>query len=109
MKRFKKFYVEITSICNLACTFCPQTQRAKGFIQVEDFEKRLEQIKPFTDYIYFHLKGEPLLHPKIDELLDLSQKHGFKVNLTSNGTLLHKVKEKNFDKAGAAPNEFFLA
>ncbi|ANY69245.1 radical SAM protein [Paenibacillus algorifonticola] len=108
MKRFKKFYVEITSICNLACTFCPQTQRAKGFIQVEDFEKRLEQIKPFTDYIYFHLKGEPLLHPKIDELLDLSQKHGFKVNLTSNGTLLHKVKEKILTKPALRQMNFSL-
>ncbi|MET1168097.1 radical SAM protein, partial [Bacillus velezensis] len=37
MKTFKKVYIEITSICNLACSFCPQTQRAKGFIDPEVF------------------------------------------------------------------------
>ncbi|QAY65747.1 radical SAM/SPASM domain-containing protein [Paenibacillus protaetiae] len=92
MKKFKKFYMEITSVCNLACSFCPQTQRAKGFINVEDFTQRLDQIRPHTDYIYFHLKGEPLMHPKIGQLLDLSHERGFQVNITTNGTLLHKVK-----------------
>ncbi|GAA0352739.1 radical SAM/SPASM domain-containing protein [Bacillus horti] len=97
-KRFKKFYVEITSVCNLACSFCPPTQRAAGFIKVEDFEKRLDEIKPFTDYIYFHLKGEPLMHPKLDQLLDLSAEKGFKVNLTTNGTLLNKAKHRLVNK-----------
>ncbi len=72
LKKFKKFYLEITSVCNLACSFCPPTERQKQFLSVEDFSKRLDQIKPHTDYIYLHVKGEPLLHPKIDKLLDLS-------------------------------------
>lgn len=94
MKKFKKFYIEITSVCNLACTFCPPTERKASFIKVDDFKKTLDQIKPHAEYIYFHVKGEPLLHPKIDVLLDLAYEQGFKVNLTTNGTLLHKVKDK---------------
>lgn len=94
MKKFKKFYIEITSVCNLACTFCPPTERKASFIKVEDFQKTLEQVRPHTDYLYFHVKGEPLLHPKIDLLLDLAHEYGFKVNLTTNGTLLHKAKHK---------------
>lgn len=39
MKKFKKFYLEITSVCNLACSFCPPTERQKQFISVEDFAK----------------------------------------------------------------------
>lgn len=98
MKKFKKFYVEVTSVCNLACSFCPPTERKASFLSVEDFEQRLEQIKPFTDHIYLHVKGEPLLHPKIDQLLDISYEKGLKVNLTSNGTLLPKVKHKLIGK-----------
>ena len=45
------------------------------------FCKRLDQIKPHTDYIYLHVKGEPLLHPKIDQLLDLSHEKGLKLIL----------------------------
>ncbi|WP_096201702.1 radical SAM/SPASM domain-containing protein [Bacillus sp. FJAT-45350] len=93
-KRFKKFYIEITSICNLACSFCPPTKRAYKFIEVDAFRNILDQIKPYTDYIYLHVKGEPLLHTKIDELLDISHEKGFKVNITSNGTLINKAKHK---------------
>lgn len=108
MKRFKKFYIETTSICNLSCTFCPPTQRAKGFLQVEDFKKTLDQIKPHTDYIYFHVKGEPLLHPKIEELLDISHEKGFKVNITTNGTLIKKAKPKIINKPALRQMNFSL-
>ncbi|WP_028610734.1 radical SAM/SPASM domain-containing protein [Paenibacillus harenae] len=108
MRKFKKFYIETTSICNLSCTFCPPTQRAKGFISIEDFTKTLDQIKPFTDYIYFHVKGEPLLHPKIGELLDIAHEKGFKVNITSNGTLITKNKAKLLNKPALRQINFSL-
>ncbi|MCL7747511.1 radical SAM/SPASM domain-containing protein [Halalkalibacter alkaliphilus] len=108
MKKFKKFYLEITSICNLACSFCPPTERQKQFISVEDFSKRLDQIKPHTDYIYLHVKGEPLLHPKIDQLLDVSHEKGFKVNITSNGTLINKNKHKLLNKPALRQMNFSL-
>lgn len=108
MKKFKKFYIEITNVCNLSCTFCPPTERKASFIKVEDFEKTLDQVKPHTDYIYFHVKGEPLLHPKIDQLLDLSHEKGFKVNLTTNGTLLHKAKHKILGKPALRQINFSL-
>jgi radical SAM protein with 4Fe4S-binding SPASM domain len=108
MKKFKKFYVEITSICNLACSFCPPTERAKQFIEIEQFKNILDQIKPHTKYIYFHVKGEPLLHPKIDQLLDISHEKGFKVNITTNGTLLKKAKHKIFQKPALRQMNFSL-
>ncbi len=98
MKRFKKVYIEITNICNLQCEFCPKTNREQKFISTSEFSYILDEIKEFTDYIYFHVKGEPLLHPKIGELLDISYNKGFKVNITTNGTLLSKVKEKLIGK-----------
>ncbi len=108
MKKFNKVYVEITSSCNLACYFCPPTERAKQFIEVEQFKHVLDQIKPHTDYIYLHVKGEPLLHPKIDELLDISAEKGFKVNITTNGTLLKKAKNKIFMKEAIRQMNFSL-
>lgn len=94
MKKFKKFYLEITSVCNLACTFCPETLRPKAFISIDQFERRLREIKPYTDYLNFHVKGEPLLHPKLAELLRISHMNGFKVNITTNGTLISKKKHQ---------------
>ncbi|NLL05575.1 MAG: radical SAM protein [Clostridiaceae bacterium] len=94
MKKFKKIYIEITNVCNLACSFCPKTMRAPEFMKIDTFSNVLEQIKPYTDYIFFHVKGEPLLHPDLDKFLDLSFDKGFKVNITSNGTLINRVKDK---------------
>lgn len=108
MKKFKKFYIEITSVCNLACSFCPQTKRQSNFISVDAFTKTLDEIKPHTDYIYYHVKGEPLLHPKIDELLDLSHERGFKVNITTNGTLINKAKSKILLKPALRQMNFSL-
>lgn len=98
MKRFKKVYLEITNVCNLKCDFCPETQRPPEYMSIERFVNLLEQIKPYTDYIYFHVKGEPLLHPHLDKFLDISYEKGFYVNITTNGTLLKKNKEKLINK-----------
>lgn len=93
MKRFKKVYIEITNICNLSCKFCPQTQRSPKFMKSEEFEWILNEVKPYTDHVYLHLKGEPLLHPDLPHLLDLCGHRSLNVNITTNGTLLHKVNQ----------------
>lgn len=98
-KFFKKFYIEITNVCNLACSFCPVTKRKPEFMDLDTFQFILGQIKPYTKHLYFHIKGEPLLHPKIDQFLDLAEQEGFLVNITSNGTLAYKVKDKLIGKA----------
>lgn len=108
MKTFKKVYIEITSVCNLACTFCPQTSRKANFIKLDTFNHILDQIKPHTNHIYLHVKGEPLLHPKIDELLDASHAKGFKVNITTNGTLINKAKPKILGKPALRQMNFSL-
>lgn len=108
MRTFKKVYIEITSVCNLACSFCPPTDRAKGLIKVEQFNHILDEIRPHTKYIYLHVKGEPLLHPRIDQLLDAAHAKGFKVNITTNGTLIKKNREKLLGKPALRQINFSL-
>ncbi len=85
---FKRIYIEITNVCNLQCPFCPPHNRKPEFMSLENFEKILNQIKPYTEYICLHVKGEPLLHPDFDKMAKLAYEKGFKINLTTNGTLL---------------------
>ncbi len=93
MKKFKKVYIEITNVCNLSCSFCPKTKREKKFLNIEEFRYRLQEVKPYTKYLYFHLMGEPLLNPNLKQFLTIANEEGFKVNLTTNGTLLNKNRE----------------
>lgn len=108
MRKFKKFYVEITNVCNLQCDFCPQTGRKPEFMSTDTFRLILDQIKDYTEYLYFHVKGEPLLHPRIDELLNISHEKGFQVNITTNGTMIHKVKDKLISKPALRQINFSL-
>ena len=90
MKRLRKIYLEISNVCNLHCTFCPGTRREKRFMTADEFATLLPKLRPWTDYLYFHLMGEPLCHPELAEFLRLAGDAGFKVILTTNGTLLEE-------------------
>ena len=91
--RFSKAYVEISNLCNLSCAFCPGTKRKKKAMTEDEFAALLPKLRPYTDFLYFHLMGEPLCHPKLSRFLELAHQACFKVILTTNGTLLHEHQE----------------
>ena len=93
MKRFNKVYLEISNVCNLKCSFCPGTKRRPKVMTESEFTALLPKLQAYTDFLYFHLMGEPLCHPDLERYLELAGEHGFKVILTTNGTLLHKQQE----------------
>ena len=88
MKKFKKVYIEITNKCNLNCSFCSKSNKKKRKMSTDEFENVLKKIDVYTDYIYLHVKGEPLLHSHFKDILELSSKYHKQVNITTNGTLL---------------------
>ena len=93
MKKFKKIYIEITNVCNLSCNFCPKTSRKYEFMQEDAFKKIIKSIKGYTEHVYFHLMGEPLLNKNLKRFLEISGENGLKVNITTNGTLINDVKD----------------
>ena len=86
--RFRKIYLEIGNICNLRCSFCPGTKRAPRMLTPEKFHILASRVRDYTEYLYFHLMGEPLLHPQLPALLAEAERLAFKVMITTNGTLL---------------------
>ena len=93
MRKLKKAYLEITNVCNLSCSFCPGTRRARGFLTPEQFCLLAGKLRPHTEYLYLHLMGEPLLHPRLEELLEAGEALDFRLMLTTNGTLLPQREE----------------
>lgn len=86
--KFKKVYIEITNVCNLNCSFCIKDNRIRKSMSVYEFENILKKIDGYTDYIYLHVKGEPLIHNNLDEILSLTSRYNKYVNITTNGVFL---------------------
>lgn len=108
VKKYKKVYIEITNRCNLKCSFCPQGIRTPKIMNLDEFRHILDEIKPYSDYVYLHVKGEPLSHPQIADFLDIAEEKDIKVNITTNGTLIERVGDKIIDKKAFRQINFSL-
>ena len=93
MSKFSKIYVEITNYCNLSCSFCSKDKRDKKEMSVDEFKVVIKKIKDYTKNIYLHVKGEPLLHSNLDEILSICEENNLNIRITTNGTLLSKKKD----------------
>lgn len=59
----------------------------------EEFRILARRLRPHTGFLYLHVMGEPLLHPQLGELLEIGAAEGFRLCLTTNGTLLEARHE----------------
>ena len=119
---YTRAYVEITNICNMACSFCHGHSRSPRRMTQPEFSRILAELKGKTDYVYYHLMGEPLTHPELPAFIRMAAAEGFKSVLTTNGTLLasrgdalldaglHKVSISlhSFEKDDPAGQETYL-
>ena len=97
--RFKKIYLEITNYCNKNCSFCSKDNREQKEMSLEEIKSILPDIKKYTDYVYLHVKGEPLLHSEFKEIINYLDSENMWINITTNGTLIDKhIKEISNNK-----------
>ena len=88
-----KIYLEITNVCNLDCTFCHKTARAKKLISAQEFDLLIDKLAGKAKYLYFHLMGEPTLHPLLPHFIKTARDKGFLPMITTNGSLLREKGE----------------
>lgn len=90
-KRFHKVHIEISNVCNLQCSFCPEVVRTKKLMDTELFREIVKQVAPITEQVAFHLMGDPLVHPRLQEFVEICHEHDAKIFFVTNAVLL---KEK---------------
>ena len=91
MQKYSRVYVEITNICNKSCSFCHGTKRERRMLSEDEFSHIAASLVGITDYLYFHVMGEPTSHPQLMRFIEIANSLGFKVAITTNGTLLSRV------------------
>jgi len=90
--QFHRVHIEVTNICGLACSFCPPKTNSSKSMSLVFFEKVLVQLQPYTKTLAFHVMGDPLTLSNLEEYLDIADKYGFEVELTTSGYYLGKTK-----------------
>jgi MoaA/NifB/PqqE/SkfB family radical SAM enzyme len=97
--------VDVTEVCNLACSHCPHSEFKKSkyygafCLEAELNAKLVDEVKKYgqgcTQYIRYTSNGEPLLHPQIYEMMEYAVRYsGVFVTLTTNGTIMNEIAMK---------------
>ncbi|MBR5693381.1 MAG: SPASM domain-containing protein [Fibrobacter sp.] len=99
-------YIEITDACNLRCSFCPCGKRnrtsdsqdattpgaANGYMPSALFEKCLAGAQGVgAKNVYFHVLGEPTLHPGFIHYVKKLEPTPLKLTLVTNGTTIART------------------
>lgn len=95
----KRVYIEITNVCSLNCSFCRKNHRKPRFMSIAEFEHVLSQTEKLTKYIYLHVQGEPLLHPDLNQIMAITEKHACHVQLVTNALSLKEHMDLSSYKA----------
>ena len=83
--------IELVSDCNLKCTYCPRhfVNELQGYVKFELFEKIINELsaKPET-VLVLHRRGESMLHPRFNDMLNLVAGKFKEVQMATNATVL---------------------
>jgi len=84
------FVVETVLGCNLQCPGCPigvnLVTRKKKLMDWDTFIIIADKIKPYAEYVYLHEWGEPLLHPRIIDMVEYLKP--IRCGIATNGQLV---------------------
>lgn len=100
-----KIQIEPTNICNARCVMCPlkDMKREIGYMDFELYKKIIDEISQYKlRRLILHIMGEPLLHPKIFEMISYVKKKNPKqeVEFSTNASLLTEEKGKKLIQSG---------
>lgn len=87
--------IELSSACNLNCTYCPRQYLPQmgQFIDIDLFARIIQEIKPYPSAILtLHRRGESLLHPNLNKIMQMVAGKFSAVQLATNGSLLTSEK-----------------
>ena len=92
-----RLWIEPTSVCNLACVMCPNKDLIKeqrGFMELELFQKIVDEAKDFAFDVHLLHRGESLSHPDFFKMVRYAHDAGLTTRFHTNGTLLTEEKSR---------------
>lgn len=86
--------IELTSYCNLRCPVCPvgtkELSRGPVAIDLRMFEALMKEVGPYLLTLSLWAWGEPLLHPRLAEILGITRRYPVATLVSTNGQNLNQ-------------------
>lgn len=123
-----EIFLEVSNVCDLQCAMCPTfsalnpkrftnlSRRHRGLFKFDVLDKRMEEALKHALVVHAFGYGEPTIHPKFRELIDLLAKYEVIVDFFSHGMHLSEemcafLVEKRVSKitisfSGASQEEY---
>lgn len=99
-----RMYLESTNACNLRCVMCPTgrglMRRKKGFLDWDLFRQIVDEMAPHVSTTTLHIWGEPLLHPRIVEMIAYCRQRRLHAEISTNAVLLTPEMSRAILEAG---------
>ncbi len=95
----------ITRTCNLRCVHCYSDSEAVAYPGELDWPRMAALVGELADYGVPGLLlsgGEPMVHPRFDDLLRMACGLGLKVTISTNGTCITAANAARFKELGVA-------
>lgn len=111
-RRLRRILLELSSRCNLDCPMCflKGSGETRGDLEWGVLQDLFEQANRFPnlEWVHFSGVGEPLVHPRALEALQLAAERGWSVRLTTNGTLVDAGLARALTRIGLKVVDFSL-
>jgi len=98
-----RLWIELTSHCNYRCVMCPNKDLKKsesGTMDMDLFQKVLDESEDLVFDINLAHRGESLLHPRLSEAIQYAKKKNFYTRLHTNGSLLTEELSRKIVQSG---------
>ncbi len=87
-----RYFFDPTNFCNLQCALCPSglgtIGRARGRMDWALYTRLVDEVAPYAYSIELYNWGEPLLHPRLGEMIAYAHARRISVRMSSNLNLL---------------------
>lgn len=91
----------VTRRCNLACGYCNEYDKVSQPVPYETLTQRIDHLTDVLGVtIMDFLGGEPLLHPRMADLVAYAEEKGCWTNIITNGLLLSEKMVRQLNEAG---------
>jgi radical SAM protein with 4Fe4S-binding SPASM domain len=98
-----RLWIETSSRCNLACRLCVNKDidpSLKGDMDFNLYRKIIDDISQYVFDINLFHRGEPLINPRIVDMIKYANRKAIKTRIHTNGALLNENLSREIIKSG---------